>query len=60
MQNSYGSEFHDFDDDGDLDLFMVGADRQLSKIFRNDGGNQFTDVDAIVGHSLLSDVRQET
>ena len=45
MTNSYGTEFHDFDDDGDLDLFMVGADRQPSKIFRNNGGNQFTDVD---------------
>ncbi|MEM8943899.1 MAG: FG-GAP-like repeat-containing protein [Planctomycetota bacterium] len=55
MDNSYGSEFHDFDDDGDLDLFMVGADGENSKIFRNDGGNQFTDVDTILGHSLLSD-----
>ena len=56
MQNSYGTEFHDFDDDGDLDLFMTGADAQLSKIFRNDGGNQFTDVDTITGQTLLSDV----
>lgn len=55
LDNSYGSEFHDFDDDGDLDLFMVGADGQNSKIFRNDGGNQFTDVDTINGHPLLSD-----
>ena len=55
MQNSYGAEFHDFDDDGKLDLFMVGADGQLSKIWRNDGGNQFTDVDTITGHTLLSD-----
>jgi len=56
MPNSYGSEFHDFDDDGDLDLFMVGADGQESKIFRNDGSNQFTDVDTLTGHALLSDV----
>jgi enediyne biosynthesis protein E4 len=55
MQNSYGSEFLDFDDDGDLDLFMVGADGQDSKIFRNDGGNQFTDVDTLTGQPLLSD-----
>jgi hypothetical protein len=54
MKNSYGAEFHDFDDDGDLDLFMVGADQQLSKIFRNNGGNQFTDVDTLTGHPLLS------
>lgn len=56
FQNSYGAEFFDFDDDGDLDLFMVGADNQLSKIFRNDGGDQFTDVDTITGHTLLTDV----
>ena len=55
MQNSYGAEFLDFDDDGLLVLFMVGADGQLSKIWRNDGGNQFTDVDTITGHALLSD-----
>lgn len=34
---------------------MVGADAQDSKIFRNDGGNQFTDVDTITGNALLSD-----
>lgn len=56
MQNSYGAEFHDFDDDGDLDLFMVGADREPSKLFRNNGGNQFTDVATITGQPLLSDV----
>ncbi|QDS97116.1 CRTAC1 family protein [Adhaeretor mobilis] len=55
LENSYGSEFYDFDDDGDLDLFMVGADAQDSKIFRNDGSNQFTDVDSLTGHPLLSD-----
>ncbi len=56
MPNSYHSEFVDFDDDGKLDLFMVGADQQETRIFRNDGGNQFTDVATILGHSLLSDV----
>jgi hypothetical protein len=56
MTNSYGAEFHDFDDDGDLDLFMVGADQQPSKIWRNDGGNLFTDVDTLTGHPLLSNV----
>ncbi len=55
MQNSYGAEFVDFDDDGDLDLYMAGADRQPTKILRNNGGNQFTDVDTITGHPLLSD-----
>ena len=58
MANSYGAEFVDMDDDGDLDLFMVGADGQPSKIFRNDGGNMFTDVDLLpsrLGLPLLSD-----
>lgn len=59
MTNSYHAEFADFDDDGDLDLFMVGADREPSKIFRNDGGNQFTDVDTITGRPLLSDVARD-
>lgn len=54
--NTYGSEFLDFDDDGDLDLFVVGADQQPNKIFRNDGNNMFTDVDTITGHPLISDV----
>ncbi len=54
-RNSYGAEFQDMDDDGDLDLIMVGADGEATKIFRNDGGNQFTDVDTITGHALLSD-----
>jgi hypothetical protein len=54
-RNSYGAEFQDMDDDGDLDLVMVGADGEATKIFRNNGGNQFTDVDTITGNPLLSD-----
>jgi hypothetical protein len=57
--NSYGAEFLDFDDDGDLDLYMVGADQEPSKIFRNNGGNMFTDVDTLTGHPLLSDVARD-
>jgi ASPIC and UnbV/FG-GAP-like repeat len=54
-KNGYGAEFVDFDDDGDLDLYMAGADAQPTKIWRNDGGNMFIDVDTITGHPLLSD-----
>ncbi len=54
MTNSYGAEFHDVDDDGDVDLFMVGADGQPSKIWRNDGANMFTDTDTLRGQPLLS------
>jgi hypothetical protein len=56
MPNSYHSEFVDFNDDGKLDLFLVGADQEETRIFRNDGDNQFTDVAEILGHGLLSDV----
>jgi hypothetical protein len=56
MRNTYGAEFHDFDNDGKLDLFLVGADQQPSKIYRNDGNNMFTDVDTITDHVLLTDV----
>jgi enediyne biosynthesis protein E4 len=56
LDNSYHAEFVDFDDDGKLDLFMVGADQEETRIFRNDGDNQFTDVAESLGHTLLSDV----
>ncbi len=56
MNNTYGSEFVDFDNDGDLDLYVTGADGNETKIFRNDGNNTFTDVDSITGHELLRDV----
>ncbi|BBO31619.1 CRTAC1 family protein [Lacipirellula parvula] len=55
MPNSYHAEFTDFDDDGMLDLFMVGADQEPTRIFRNLGGNKFQDVAELLGHSLLSD-----
>jgi hypothetical protein len=61
MNNTYGSEFVDFDNDGDLDLYVTGAMNDTTgvgnptKIFRNDGHNMFTDVDTITGHPLLSD-----
>jgi hypothetical protein len=56
MRNTYGAEFHDFDNDGKLDLFLVGADQQPSKIYRNNGDNNFIEVDTITGHALLTDV----
>ncbi len=53
--NSYGTEFVDLDNDGDLDLYVTGADGSDTKIFRNDGNDRFTDVDTITGHKVLSD-----
>jgi hypothetical protein len=55
LNNSFGSEFIDFDNDGDLDLYMTGADGSETKLFRNDGSNMFTDVKTITGHELLRD-----
>ena len=60
MNNSYGTEFVDLDNDGDLDLYVTGAQNDTTgvgnptKIYRNDGANVFTDVDTITGHPLLS------
>jgi len=53
MNNTYGSEFVDFDNDRDLDLLMTGADGNRTRIFRNDGSNQFTDVESVPGVSQL-------
>lgn len=54
LRNSYGTEFIDFDDDGDLDLYNTGADGEPTKLFRNNGDGSFTDVDTLNGHPLLS------
>lgn len=54
FENTYHAEFADFDDDGDLDLFMAGADGEDSKIWRNDGGGSFTDTDTLRGGPLLT------
>ncbi|MHC4671805.1 MAG: FG-GAP-like repeat-containing protein [Planctomycetota bacterium] len=44
----YGSSlaWGDYDNDGDLDLALAGYDgsNPVSKIYRNDGGNVFTDI----------------
>jgi hypothetical protein len=39
----------DYDQDGDLDLLLSGSDNDnlpISRIYRNDGGDTFTDIDA--------------
>ncbi len=50
-----GAGFGDFDGDGDLDLFVSAYQAGTSgieipsRLFRNDGGNSFTDVTASIG-----------
>jgi len=50
-----GAAFGDYDGDGDLDLFVSAYQAGTSgieipsRLFRNDGGNSFTDVTAAIG-----------
>ncbi|HEX4416047.1 MAG TPA: FG-GAP-like repeat-containing protein [Lacipirellulaceae bacterium] len=59
-KNTYGAQFVDMDNDGKLDLVVIGAQNDTTgvanptKIYRNNGNGTFTDVDTITGHSLLS------
>ena len=39
-----GVAWGDYDNDGDLDLYLVNGSFQANKLFRNDGGGSFTDV----------------
>jgi hypothetical protein len=55
VSKGYGAEFVDFDNDGKLDLYAVGANGVPTKIYKNMGNGQFVDVDTITGHPLLSD-----
>src|SRR2546422_648315 len=41
-----GVAFQDFDGDGDLDICRVGEGARAISLFRNDGGDVFTDVTA--------------
>ena len=51
--NSYGSQFADFDDDGDLDLYMMGAHGNPNELWRNEGDGTFAHVHDIVQDEVL-------
>jgi enediyne biosynthesis protein E4 len=44
-----GAAAGDYDDDGDLDLYVVRGNSGPNLLYRNDGGNRFTDVAAAAG-----------
>ena len=53
LPNSYGTQFADFDDDGDLDLYLIGAQGNPNAIWRNEGDGTFAEVLGIGGDVVL-------
>ncbi len=43
----------DVDQDGDIDLYLVGGDGTTNMLFRNDGNNQYSDVSAALNLDAL-------
>ncbi|MDZ7265247.1 MAG: VCBS repeat-containing protein, partial [candidate division KSB1 bacterium] len=43
----------DYDNDGDLDLFVVNVFASTNKLYRNDGGDNFT---KIASGSIVNDI----
>jgi hypothetical protein len=43
----------DIDSDDDLDLYLVAGDGSPNAMYRNDGGNKFTDIAASIGLDLI-------
>ena len=47
LANAYGADWADFDNDGDLDLYIANYQNGVEdQLFRNDGGGNFADVTA--------------
>ena len=42
--STFGTQFADFDDDGDLDLYLIGAQGNPNGIFRNEGDTTFKEL----------------
>ncbi|HET6203133.1 MAG TPA: CRTAC1 family protein [Planctomycetota bacterium] len=47
--NTYGADWADFDEDGDLDLFVAGAQMEPNHLYRNDGVLPMVDVALAAG-----------
>jgi len=48
-----GASHADFDNDGDLDLFVAGGILQSAQLFQNDGDGTFTDVSSRLGTAAI-------
>jgi len=53
-----GVVFSDYDDDGDIDLYIAN-DTKPNWLFRNDGGGQFAEIGLVSGVALTPDARPE-
>lgn len=54
-----GHSFADYDGDGDLDLLVnTDSDTELSRLYRNNGNNTFTDVTSTLAPALLVNKRE--
>ncbi|MDE0093815.1 MAG: FG-GAP-like repeat-containing protein [Gammaproteobacteria bacterium] len=43
----------DYDNDGDIDLYVVGSDTQRNHLYENDGNGQFTEVGQELGVNVI-------
>lgn len=49
---SHGCNFIDYDNDGDLDLYVLNTDGQANKLYKNDGSGSFSiNPDGVIGYT---------
>jgi len=53
-RNSRGSQWVDYDNDGDLDLYVTNYFLQPDEFYKNNGNNQFTDICQLKGIDVNS------